>query len=102
MSGSYSFTRLAATDLEGIQEYIALDRPVASLKWVDALEERCQKLADNPHWGRKRNDLRPNLRSLPFGRYILFYRETAGGIEIVRVLHSARDLEKQLGLAKEK
>lgn len=84
------------------RSFIASDRPGASLNWVIALEERCQKLADNPRWGRKRNDLRPNLRSLPFGRYTLFYRETADGVEILRVLHSARDLEKHLGVKKGK
>nr|WP_245754608.1 type II toxin-antitoxin system RelE/ParE family toxin [Candidatus Accumulibacter aalborgensis] len=32
------------------------------------------------------------LRSFPAGRYIIFYQQISEGIEIVRVLHSARDL----------
>ena len=34
-----------------------------------------------------------NLRSFPFGRYVIFYLALPGGIEIVRVLHGARDLD---------
>lgn len=94
MSG-YHFTPKAAADLESIQDYIARDRPGASLAWVQLLEQRCIRLAENPGWGRPREDLRPGLRSLTFGRYLLFYRQTGRGIEIVRVLHAARDLKIQ-------
>ena len=34
-----------------------------------------------------------DLRSLPFGRYVVFYAPTADGIDVIRVLHSARDIE---------
>jgi plasmid stabilization system protein ParE len=39
-----------------------------------------------------RPDIAPNLRYLPVRRYLILYRETAGGIEIVRVVHGARDV----------
>ena len=32
------------------------------------------------------------LRSLPLGNYIIFYRPIDDGIEVVRILHGARDL----------
>ncbi len=51
MSG-YHFTPKAAADLESIQDYIARDRPGASLAWVQLLEQRCIRLAENPGWGR--------------------------------------------------
>lgn len=35
----------------------------------------------------------PGLRSMPFGRYLIFYLLLSDGIDLVRVLHSARDLE---------
>ena len=94
MSGYY-FTPKAQVDLESHQDYIARDRPRASLAWVKALEVRCVTLARNPGWGRPREELRPGLRSLPFGRYLLFYRVTRRGVEIVRVLHASRDLKTQ-------
>jgi len=45
-----------------------------------------------PEMGRRREELAMHLRSFPVGRYIIFYRSMQEGIEIVRVLHGARDL----------
>ena len=42
--------------------------------------------------GRSREDLAPGLRSLPLGRYVIFYQVISDAIAIVRVLHGARDL----------
>jgi toxin ParE1/3/4 len=44
-----------------------------------------------PKIGRTRDELSSGLRSFPAARYIIFYRENRDGIEIVRVLHGARD-----------
>jgi len=53
---------------------------------------RFPKLAAMPEMGRRREELAMHLRSFPVGRYIIFYRSMQEGIEIVRVLHGARDL----------
>jgi toxin ParE1/3/4 len=34
------------------------------------------------------------LRSHPAGAYVIYYREMKSGIEIVRVLHGARDVPR--------
>jgi toxin ParE1/3/4 len=43
--------------------------------------------------GRSRDELLPGLRSFPFGRYILFYLPLTDGVDLIRVLHSARDID---------
>jgi toxin ParE1/3/4 len=43
--------------------------------------------------GRKRDDLRPEIRSFPVKRFVIFYRVTDWQIEIVRVISGARDLK---------
>src|ERR1044071_7633588 len=44
-------------------------------------------------FGRERSELTEGLWSFPVGRsYLLFYRPEPGGIQLVRVLHGARDL----------
>lgn len=43
--------------------------------------------------GRRRDELAPGVQSFPFGRYIVFYRVVSDAIEVVRVLHGARDIE---------
>ncbi len=42
--------------------------------------------------GRPRDELAEGLRSFSVGRYVMFYRAIPEGVEIVRVLHGARDL----------
>ena len=43
--------------------------------------------------GRARDELAADLRSFPFGRYVIFYEPIEDGIDVVRVLHSARDID---------
>ena len=42
--------------------------------------------------GRSRDDLGPDLRSLPVGNYVIFYHTTENGIEVVRGLSLGRDI----------
>jgi toxin ParE1/3/4 len=39
------------------------------------------------------NYLYPGLRSLPVGKYLIFYLPVAGGLEVVRVLSGLRDID---------
>ena len=43
-------------------------------------------------WDRLREELMPGLRSFPYARYVVFFMPERDGIEIVRVVHSARDI----------
>jgi toxin ParE1/3/4 len=83
----------ATSDLIEIWSYIADDSVANADAFIDRLYETIQLLAHNPGSGRHREELAPGIQSLPFGRYIIFYRAVPGTIEIVRVLHSARDIE---------
>jgi toxin ParE1/3/4 len=47
--------------------------------------------------GRAREELAADLRSFPFGRYVIFYMPVQDGIDVVRVLHSARDVDAAFG-----
>jgi toxin ParE1/3/4 len=46
--------------------------------------------------GRTREELGPGLRSVLVQRYVLFYRVTTSGVEVLRILHGVRDLESLL------
>ena len=61
--------------------------------FIDRLYETLQSLACQPGSGRRREELAPGMQSFPYGRYIIFYRALTDAIEIVRILHSARDIE---------
>jgi toxin ParE1/3/4 len=83
---------LARLDLKEIGDYIARDNPQRAISFVDELVGHCHKLTTQPGIGTLRRDLGEDLRMLPHGRYLIFYRVEAELVTIVRVLHSARDI----------
>jgi toxin ParE1/3/4 len=83
---------LALSDLSDIWSFIADDSERQADRFADTLEEKFALLATQPLMGRERSELGQTVRSLPFKRYVIFYRPITDGIEIVRVLHSARDV----------
>ena len=87
-------------DVYEIGVFIALDNPDAASRLVDRFDEALKMLAENPLAGRVREELAPDVRSSPVGNYLLFYRPTQNGVELIRVLHSARDLRRLFKRAK--
>ncbi len=84
---------LAETDILEIWDYIADDSLAAADRWVDQVDKQFRVLATQPMMGRARDELAPGVRSFPFGRYVVFYVPLDDGIDVVRVLHSARDID---------
>jgi toxin ParE1/3/4 len=83
----------ASADLIEIWNYIADDSPANADVFIDKLYEMLQVLASQPGSGRRREELAPEMQSFPFGRYVIFYQAVTNSIEIVRILHGARDIE---------
>ena len=90
--GRIQRTPRADQDLEELWFFIAQDDPAVADRWLDTLEEKIRLLADNPLMGPARPDIARELRYHPVGNHLLLYRVIQGGIEIVRVVHGARDL----------
>jgi toxin ParE1/3/4 len=82
----------AKRDLIEIWEHIAADRPRAADRLVQTLVNTYLSLADTPGIGRDRRELRPGVRSMPVGNYLIFYRFDDERLFVVRVLHGARNL----------
>ena len=83
----------AISDLTEIWGYIADDSVAHADSFIDRLYETMQMLADQSGAGRRRDELAPGLLSFPFGRHVIFYRVTRGALEVIRVLHGARDIQ---------
>jgi plasmid stabilization system protein ParE len=49
-----------------------------------------------PHLGEAVDQLRPGLRRITHGSYLIFYEPQPFGIALVRVLHGARKIEDLL------
>lgn len=80
---TYILSDQALSDLDEIVTFISNRNPFAVVPFVDAVIACCERLAQFPGMGRKRDELLPNLRSTPVGNYLLFYQPNPVGIEIV-------------------
>ncbi len=89
-------TPQSRADLVEIILYIRRDNRRAARRWLLTIDEKLRCLADFPGIGRARPELGRGLRSFPVGNYILFYRPTNDGIELIRVLHGARKVRPLL------
>ena len=85
------FSSLALTDLRDIRRYIAENDSVVAKRFVGELVARCENLAAMPYTGRERPELGDGLRSIPFGHYLILYRIADDNVEVLRVIHGARD-----------
>lgn len=85
-------TRASLEDYDEIWSYIAVRDLVAADRLVDRFDATLRLLASNPYVGRAADEFAKNLRSFPVGSYLIFYRPIDGGIELIRVIHGARDI----------
>jgi antitoxin ParD1/3/4 len=93
---TYQFTPQAVADLFDIWSFIAEDNPAAADRVEEAVFRACDFLADSPLAGRTRKDLTAlPLRFWvvqPYSSYLVVYRPELKPLQIIRILHSARDL----------
>ena len=89
-----TFAPAAAADVAEIAAHIAADNAKAAAALVARFKKLAAALARSPGIGRGRPELRADLRSHAIGRYVIFYRPSRDGIEVVRVLHGMRDIDQ--------
>ncbi len=87
-------TEQAETDLEDAWAYIAAKNADAADRLVDAILEASRMHVRFPNMGQMRNELRPGLRCFVVSPYVVYYRSLDDTIEILRILHGARDVTK--------
>ncbi|GAA6616290.1 type II toxin-antitoxin system RelE/ParE family toxin [Scytonema sp. NUACC26] len=83
----------ANQDLEEIIDYFTSRNIDAGERFIDEFNKKCRNLANFPNMGRSYADIKDYLRGVPLNGYIILYRVTDGGIEILRVVSGYRDLE---------
>lgn len=88
------FSARAIADLEEIWLHVSADSEEKADKLLKQITEKCSKLLGFPKIGKERNDLFVGLRSFPAGKFIIFYQEIDFGVEIVRIIHSSRNIQQ--------
>jgi plasmid stabilization system protein ParE len=94
----------AEADVDEIAATIARDNLRAALRFYDRVEETFDRLSDWPLLGTRRRSRDPafeGLRSYPvrgYRTYLVFYLPRPDGtVEILHVVHGARDIDAALG-----
>ncbi len=80
-------------DLIDIWVHIARENPTAADRVYDRLEARVKHLQQFPKIGTTRPDIAPDARALVEHPNLILYRLDTQGVQIVRVLHSARNID---------
>ena len=89
-----SKSSLSESDVSEIAYRISQDNPLAAFKFLGRLDKALIMLSKNPFPGQDRSDLEPGLRLFPLGKYLVLYHPCPDGIDLVRVLHAARDVSR--------
>ena len=87
----------AIRDVDDIWQWIAEDDIEAADRWADGITEATDRLKDFPDSGAPRPDIGADVRSIVAGRYLIFYQVGPNSVDIVRIVHGARDLVGLLG-----
>ncbi len=83
----------ADADIDSLAEHIANTQSLsAAERFIDAIYEKCELIAQHPDIGRLRPELAPRIRSFPAGPFVIFYQAARRRIEIVRVVRGSRDI----------
>lgn len=89
-------TDRADEDLIEIWAAVATDNPTAADRVLDAIEARWQQLAQHPYSGMARDDIAAGVRHLVAGQYLTLYRVINEAVEIIRVLHGRRKIDRNI------
>lgn len=89
------YTAEALENLASIADYISdASSRAAAETFAAALDQKCRHLASLPgKLGRKRPELRPDIRSFAYGNYVIFFRYRDDLFEVVSILDGRRDIE---------
>ena len=87
-------TAAAEQDLEAIADWIAQHNPARALSFVRELRRECDALGDAPEaYVLVPRYERTGVRRRPYGHYLIFYRFVGDRVEVLHILHGARDYE---------
>jgi toxin ParE1/3/4 len=105
MTPRYRVLPAADLDLDHQADYLAREASLeTALRFYDAACSTFEKMTRMPALGERRDSADPRLAGLRvwrvegFEKHLIFYRPTDDGVDIIRVLHGARDIASVLDL----
>lgn len=96
MAGFY-LTQAAKADLKAIGRYTQREWGTAQRdQYLAILDECFHLLAAHPFRGTDCSGIRKGYRKYGAGSHVIFYRQVATAVEIVRILHGSMDTGRHL------
>jgi toxin ParE1/3/4 len=91
----YRVSKDARRDLDEIFLYWAKRAGLrVADRLIDGITDRFWILGEHPDAGRPSEDIAVGVRCFPAGKYLIYYRKTRRGIDILHVFHGARDQKR--------
>lgn len=95
------FTRRAASDLEGIFNYIANRSPGTAPRIIERLVNAIDSLATFPHRYRvidPQPRIRGEIRMMPVSPYLVYYRilQSQSAVRVITVRHGSRTRPEEI------
>ncbi len=92
---SYRVSQGAERDLEEIFVYWAERASLATAdRLIEAIVNRFWLLGEYPDSGRPSDEIARGVKCFPAGKYLIYYRAAAKGVDILHVFHGARDQKR--------
>jgi toxin ParE1/3/4 len=97
----YRVSADAEQDLDEIFVYWANRASVETAdRIIDRITDRFWLLGEYPDAGRPVSNIAPGIKCFPAGKYLIYYRKTRRGTDILHVFHGSRDERKALKTAR--
>jgi toxin ParE1/3/4 len=88
----YRVSADAERDLEEIFLYWASRASLVTAdRVVDRITDRFWLLGEHPDAGKSAGDIAVGVKCFPAGKYLIYYRKTRRGTDILHIFHGARD-----------
>jgi len=94
---SYRLTPAAQRDLSGIWDFTQERWNAAQAEiYVSEIRAAIERIAEDPQRGRACDDIREGYRRYRIGSHLVFYRATACGVDVIRILHQRMDPSRHM------
>lgn len=90
-----AWTSEAEFDLEAIVSHIVQDgRPRAARQLAEDIRAKAEQYAHQPLMGTTRPDIDKTVRFFSHKSFVVLYEPRSDGIEVIAVVHGARDFDR--------
>lgn len=88
----YRISEDAERELDEIFLYWATRTSVETAdRVVERITERFWLVGEHPDAGKAAEEIAPGVKCFPAGNYLIYYRKTRRGVDIVHIFHGARE-----------